>query len=640
MMIHRVVDGSARNNVRVFALTAAATAGRMSMPHGLLEAIQTRRSSFLGFIHPRGRHARGRLNELLLRRFAPIVGLLWILLAADGSAAATFTRIVESLVTPVPGQPSVTFLLVSASPGVDGQKVIFASAQPVRSLWSANLDGSGLVNLADETTPIPGGSGHFVDVVPFAAANGTVVFRGTDGASQAGYYAVSSAGGPVTLLLNRSTPLPGGTGTFDVNDTRFNVDGDTLVFANSADVFTVPSSGGATVRSLTNGAVVCDPNLPLKHIGTWRLPDLGGATIAGARTVAIQVGDLDTDKTTAIRVAPLSEVTTELTNCPGLGFIPNVATNTIRVADLNSPVPGDLEARKFDGASFGAPVIDGGTVVFFGATRNAGVAGLYSWSGGVALTKLVDTNTAVPGGTGTFQPPSVNSSLSAYTLNNGTVVFRGTDAAGRNGLYAVSTAGGPVTKILAPGDVLDGSRTVADVPSEAIRADSLSGGKLALIVDVNDPNATAGVAKSVYVADLTSVRVSVNQSVFHSGDGLRIGLIAKNAVAAFDADLYLGLLLPDGATLCFVTALSPLAGQCLPLSADPAGFPRLAADIPVPSSLDATLPDLMAYAFGGAEPPGVYSVFVLLTRPGTLGDGAIDPGDIIGLDVQSFTFQP
>jgi hypothetical protein len=53
MMILRVVDGSARNNVRVFALTAAATAGRGSMRHVLVDAIQTRRPSFVGFIHPR-----------------------------------------------------------------------------------------------------------------------------------------------------------------------------------------------------------------------------------------------------------------------------------------------------------------------------------------------------------------------------------------------------------------------------------------------------------------------------------------------------------------------------------------------------------------------------------------------------------
>jgi hypothetical protein len=51
-MIHRVVDGSVRHNIRVFALTAAATAGRRSMPHLLLDAIQTRGPSFLGFVHP------------------------------------------------------------------------------------------------------------------------------------------------------------------------------------------------------------------------------------------------------------------------------------------------------------------------------------------------------------------------------------------------------------------------------------------------------------------------------------------------------------------------------------------------------------------------------------------------------------
>lgn len=52
-MIHRVVDGSARSNVRVFALTAAAIVGRRSIAHVLLDAIQTRGRSFRGCAHAR-----------------------------------------------------------------------------------------------------------------------------------------------------------------------------------------------------------------------------------------------------------------------------------------------------------------------------------------------------------------------------------------------------------------------------------------------------------------------------------------------------------------------------------------------------------------------------------------------------------
>jgi hypothetical protein len=104
---------------------------------------------------------------------------------------------------------------------------------------------------------------------------------------------------------------------------------------------------------------------------------------------------------------------------------------------------------------------DNGTVIFAGAPLNSSTIGIFSWRAGT-LTRLVDTNTPVPGGTGTFQPMSV--SQLAYTANNGNVVFRGFDAANKSGLYYVSATGGPVVKIIAQGDTLPGGRTVGDLP--------------------------------------------------------------------------------------------------------------------------------------------------------------------------------
>lgn len=142
------------------------------------------------------------------------------------------------------------------------------------------------------------------------------------------------------------------------------------------------------------------------------------------------------------------------------------------------------------------------------------------------------------------------------------------------------------------------------------------------------------------LVDFAPLTLRLNQSIFHSGSVLRVGLTAQNPKPAFNADFYFAILLPDGVGICFITNLSPLTAQCLPLSDDLKTFPPLAANILVPQGLDATLSDLMAFTFGGGEPQGAYSVFMLLTVPGAFSDGSIDSGDIIAVGAQSFTFSP
>src|SRR4051794_36626228 len=66
------------------------------------------------------------------------------------------------------------------------------------------------------------------------------------------------------------------------------------------------------------------------------------------------------------------------------------------VADTNTAIPGGTD----NFAATGAPAVSGGVVTFRG-TGSSGQQGLYSGSGG-ALTRLVDLNTAIPGGTGNF----------------------------------------------------------------------------------------------------------------------------------------------------------------------------------------------------------------------------------------------
>jgi hypothetical protein len=137
-----------------------------------------------------------------------------------------------------------------------------------------------------------------------------------------------------------------------------------------------------------------------------------------------------------------------------------------------------------------------------------------------------------------------------------------------------------------------------------------------------------------------TLTLSVNQPAFRSGNTLHVGLTARNPMPNFAADVYFGILLPDGVTACFISSLSPLTGQCLPLTGSPKTFPPLAATIQIPQGLDITLNDLVVFTFGGGEPPGAYSVFTALTPAGAFADGSVAPGDIISIDVKTLNFLP
>ena len=153
-----------------------------------------------------------------------------------------------------------------------------------------------------------------------------------------------------------------------------------------------------------------------------------------------------------------------------------------------------------------------------------------------------------------------------------------------------------------------------------------------------------GLAKEL-LADtgwLTSPELTLipNQSAFHSGDTLRVGLRTQNPGVAVTADFYFGVFLPDGVTVLFITSLSPLDATATRLDADPRTFRPLLANVQLPQGLDTTLADFLVYTFAGGETAGTYAVFALLTPPGAFSDGRVDPGDLPAIDVRPFSFSP
>jgi hypothetical protein len=134
-----------------------------------------------------------------------------------------------------------------------------------------------------------------------------------------------------------------------------------------------------------------------------------------------------------------------------------------------------------------------------------------------------------------------------------------------------------------------------------------------------------------------TVTLGLNQATVRPGHTLRVQLGLHNPAPSVTADAYLGVLLPDGVTIFFVTSLVPLDGVVTRLDADPRTFAPLAASYEFPSGLEVTVEDFFVYPVTGEESPGAYTIFTLLTPPGAFADGQIDPGDLLGLTLQPFT---
>jgi uncharacterized repeat protein (TIGR01451 family) len=129
----------------------------------------------------------------------------------------------------------------------------------------------------------------------------------------------------------------------------------------------------------------------------------------------------------------------------------------------------------------------------------------------------------------------------------------------------------------------------------------------------------------------------LNQTTFRTGQTLIVALGVQNTGPAFTADFYLAELLPDGVTVVFFTPTNVIASR---LDADPRTFQPLATNVPLSEGLALIIDNFRSLTFSGGEPPGTYSFLAFLTPPGAFGNGRIDPGEILALGIQPFSFSP
>jgi hypothetical protein len=135
-----------------------------------------------------------------------------------------------------------------------------------------------------------------------------------------------------------------------------------------------------------------------------------------------------------------------------------------------------------------------------------------------------------------------------------------------------------------------------------------------------------------------SLAIRLNQTAFQPGQTLRVTLDLSNPGPMLTTDVYVGIILPDGEQVVFLTNLSPLEGQLTTLSSNPRLFARFLQGVSWPANLHATQENYWVYTRSGFEANGTYYLVIAWTKPNSLEDGRIDEGDILALDWKAFQF--
>ena len=120
-----------------------------------------------------------------------------------------------------------------------------------------------------------------------------------------------------------------------------------------------------------------------------------------------------------------------------------------KIADTSTTIPGGSGAF----VGFAAPSVSGTTVAFLGV-GSGGQAGIYTGTGGGTVARVADLTTDIPGGVGDFSqclPTAVSGTMVTFIGREGSDF----------GIY-FKTGGGSLTKLIAEGDFLDGQE-VADL---------------------------------------------------------------------------------------------------------------------------------------------------------------------------------
>jgi len=376
------------------------------------------------------------------------------------SPVPSFTRIADTN-TIIPGG-DVAFT-GTAFPSMRDGSVVFvgfgpAGSGPLRSGIYTSAGGI-LESIANLGTPVPGGSGMFVQFSPAPkTSGGAVVFRGSGGMNQRQGIYIFSDDGP-SVVADSNTPIPGGAGNFEMFFAEVSIHDGDVAFAGRGGN---PQVG---VYALIDGAVsvVADVNTPIP----------GG--IGNFDFLPLQYPPIDDGKVSFVGGSVAENVAGIYTNLHGPLSV---------VVDFMTPIPGGT--LNFGNVGIGA--LRNGRFAFYGADAptNPTEAGIFTDVSGM-LSPVVTLATPVPEGTGPF------TAFIGPAFDGAHVAFIGLESSGRRGIYTNLT--GPLTKIIATGDRLDGRTVNASQGVTLSINDGLDGYRMAFLAGFTDGS------RGVYVAE-------------------------------------------------------------------------------------------------------------------------------------------
>jgi hypothetical protein len=384
--------------------------------------------------------------------------------------------------------------------------------------------GDSLSVVVDTNTPIPGGTGNFVRFSNFSTDSNEAAFVAGGANFQEGVYLFRESS--LSVIADRNTPIPGGTGNFD---TFRSVAIDDGVIAFSGGVSGLSPQSGIYLYSEGSLEVIADRNT--------RIPPEDSAFFAAFAEVSMDSGDIVfrasqktqgngiylyrdgtvsaiADSNTAVpgragyNFSGFFELTgdagqvTFVGESPGFyrGIYKDDGNSIQRVADEDTPFPGS--ASNFSTLEY--PSADEGSVAFVGAAPAVdGPEGVYQYDGN-GIQVVADNRTAIPGGTGTFTGFG-----SAVSADGGNVLFKGggsdpSSSQTTSGLYLASASSLSVvadTRTAVPGgagdftsfdigmESLDGGDVVFLGKDEQFRRGVYlhAGGALSVVADRNTP---------------------------------------------------------------------------------------------------------------------------------------------------------
>jgi sugar lactone lactonase YvrE len=330
----------------------------------------------------------------------------------------------------LPGAPgfSATGGVAFYGAGSGGQQGIYVSAQgpPIKA--------------ADTNDAIPGGIGNFtaffmtgMPTVPSIGSDGSVAFFGAGNGGQQGIYV--SVQGPPIRIADTATAIPAGTGNF----MAFSIPGNPVSPAISSTNVAFFGAGTGGQQGIY-GASVSINGPPIKIADTTTAIPGGTGTFTAFAGNPFLSGD---------RVAFLANGAGGQQGVYGASV--SMQGPPIKIADTTTAIPGGTGTFT---AFPGNPSLSGDSVAFVGSGIG-GQQGVYGASVSVQgpPIKIVDTATAIPGGTGTFTGFG-NVSLSATD-----VAFLGFGASGQQGIYDMT--GGTLVRVVGLNDILDGRAITA-----------------------------------------------------------------------------------------------------------------------------------------------------------------------------------